>query len=119
MSAFVWDYFKTFSAILNEKHKTHAHTNWRIFLLPFFYQMRRGGTHTWYRYIANMYALCPFIQIDCMKFKKKTNDLFHTVRKRGTKCRMINVEICINCRWRIDLETAVYSCGLREATPNK
>lgn len=86
--------------------------------MPFIYQIQVKA-HTPRRYIAYMYALRSLIQPDFKRFKQR-NGSFRTLGKLAIKeCRMINVEIGINSYWRVDVETAACSCGLREATPRK
>lgn len=70
MSAFVWDYFKTFSAILNGRKEKKKKRQASV-LLPFIYPIQVKA-HTQCRYIAYMYALDSLIQPDFKElFKKK------------------------------------------------
>lgn len=60
MSAFVWDYFKTFSAILNEKNRASVFD--AIFSIR-----HRSKLAPLYIRVLHVYALLSFIQLD---FKK-------------------------------------------------
>lgn len=69
------DYFKTFSAILNEKKKNSS--------VSVSIRHRRKYTPMYKAYVCMLYQ-SPFIQLDFKKFKKR-NSSFYTKRELDNK----------------------------------